>query len=454
MFLIGTVISFTVIQQMKTLKNLIKWSEINLMIVFLIAANQRCLSQNQEENNLKIFDIILTTLDSDYFDTTYSGLNWKDITESFRPKIKSQRSNDTLYYLLNKVLFNLGVSHLGVLPPDKLNEIGDPQLTFDGASGLDVMYLNGKAIITRVFPNSPAYEMNLKPGYEIIEINNKPIKEIADKRNRFPAPPYNERNLTMLITSDVSKELYGAPGKTISIKYRNSENKLREIELQLMKREQNKALILNNLPMLYTTFDSRIINNDIGYIHFDVFHPVLLDTIIKSIKEYHNLPYLILDIRGNNGGEFITRKTIAEQIIDKRTLFWRYKSRRGIQDVYLEPTEQPFTGKLIILIDERSCSSSEEFSGSMKAIGRATIIGKQTPGKVLTMNVVTLPDGGLFLYPNTQTLTSKNEVLERMGVLPDIIVDLRIDDLLAGKDSQLEAAINYLTGMKETKKEY
>ena len=438
---------------MKAFKKLIMWSKINLMIVFLIAANQRCMSQNQEDKNMKIFNIILTTLDSDYFDPTYGGLNWKSITDSFRPKIKAYRTNDTLYYLLNKMLFSLGVSHLAYLPQDRLNEIGDPQLTADGASGLDVMYLNGKAIITRIFPNSPAYEMNLRPGYEIIEINNKPIKEIADKRIKIPTPPYNERNTTMMITSDILKELYGTPSRIIRMRYSDSENLSKEIEFPLMKREQNKALILNNLPMLYTTIDSRIINNNIGYIHFDIFHPVLLDTIIKCIKEYNNLPYLILDIRGNNGGEFNTRKTIAEQFVDKRTLFWRYKSRRGIDDVFLEPADKPFTGKLIILIDERSCSSSEEFSGGMKTIGRATIIGKRTTGKVLTMKVVTLPDGGLFLYPFAQTLTSKNEVLEGMGVIPDIIVELKIEDLLAGKDSQLEAAINFITGLKEIKNE-
>jgi carboxyl-terminal processing protease len=315
------------------------------------------------------------------------------------------------------------------------------------------MYLNGKAIITKVFPNSPAYEMKLRPGYEIIEINNKPIKEIADKRIKIPIPPYNERNTTMMITSDILKELYGTPGKIIRMQYRDSENRSQEIEFPLMKRQQNKALILNNMPMLYASVDSRIIKNNIGYIRFDIFHPVLLDTIIKCIKEYHSLPYLILDIRGNPGGEFITRKTIAEQFVDKRTLFWRYQSRQGIDDVFLEPADKPFTGKLIILIDERSSSSSEEFSGGMKAIGRATIIGKHTAGKVLTMKVVTLPDGGLFLYPNTQTLTSKNEVLEGMGVVPDIIVDLKIEDLLAGRDSQLEAAINYISGMKKTKNE-
>ena len=45
-------------------------------------------------------------------------------------------------------------------------------------------------------------------------------------------------------------------------------------------------------------------------------------------------------------------------------------------------------------------------------------------------------------------LILKNEVLEGTGVVPDITADLKTEDLLAGRDSQLEAAINYITAMK------
>ncbi|MFQ5752602.1 MAG: S41 family peptidase, partial [bacterium] len=112
------------------------------------------------------------------------------------------------------------------------------------------------------------------------------------------------------------------------------------------------------------------------------------------------------------------------------------------QDIIRELYGTP--GNLVILVDELSGSSSEEFAGGMQAIGRATIIGQQTPGKVLTMEVVPLPERALFVYPNAQTLTAGNEVLEGVGVIPDIEVGLDKEALLKGKDNQLEKAVEYL----------
>ncbi|MAE08727.1 MAG: hypothetical protein CL661_08225 [Bacteroidetes bacterium] len=112
--------------------------------------------------------------------------------------------------------------------------------------------------------------------------------------------------------------------------------------------------------------------------------------------------------------------------------------------MFLVPPSKPYNGKVVILIDELSSSSSEEFSGAMKAIGRATIIGQRTAGKVVTMEIVELPDGGLFVYPNQQTRTCKDEILEAVGVVPDISIELDRDSLLIGIDNQLEKAINYL----------
>ena len=54
------------------------------------------------------------------------------------------------------------------------------------------------------------------------------------------------------------------------------------------------------------------------------------------------------------------------------------------------------------------------------------------------------PDGGLFVYPNQQTRTCKDEILEAVGVVPDISIELDRDSLLIGIDNQLEKAINYL----------
>jgi carboxyl-terminal processing protease len=95
-------------------------------------------------------------------------------------------------------------------------------------------------------------------------------------------------------------------------------------------------------------------------------------------------------------------------------------------------------------LDELSSSSSEEFAGGMQAIGRARIVGNRTAGKVLTMEVVPLPGGAVLIYPNSETRTSKNEVLEGRGVVPDLKVGLSRSSLLEGRDLQLEAAIENL----------
>ncbi len=101
---------------------------------------------------------------------------------------------------------------------------------------------------------------------------------------------------------------------------------------------------------------------------------------------------------------------------------------------------------MVILVDELSASSSEEFSGSLQALGRATIIGSQTPGMCLTANIVPLPNGAILVYPFSQSQTPDGRVLEDNGVMPDISVTLDRAQLLQGVDSQLEAALDYLAG--------
>jgi len=62
------------------------------------------------------------------------------------------------------------------------------------------------------------------------------------------------------------------------------------------------------------------------------------------------------------------------------------------------------------------------------------------------MNIVSLPNGGLLVYPYGQSQTPDGRVLENNGVVPDITVTLDRGKLLQGVDTQLEAAIKYLAG--------
>ncbi len=406
-------------------------------------------SQEKQNQNAEILNIVWETMNTQYFDSTFNGLNWQKEYDHYKPIITSCKTMDSLYYYLNQMLFKLGVSHLGVVPPGEADLVGDPQLFLDGTLGIDIRYLKGEAIIISVKKNSSAYEAGIKPGFTLIEINGKTIDQIVKKRESEPTPPFNQRNLKSMITQDIIRELYGTPGDTVSLKYLDADNLKHNIKITLKKRSIKKVSLLPGLLKIYASINTRVINNKTGYIRFNVFHPVILDSIVNIIHKYKNLPGIIIDIRGNPGGDFNTRKTIAEQFVTKRTLFWQYLSRNGIRKVFLNPAKEPYTGKLVILADGLSGSSSEEFAGGMQAIGRATIIGQPTAGKVLTMKVVQLPKGGLFVYPDAQTRTANNKVLEGIGVVPDIKVKLNKKDLLKGIDTQLEEAIEFLVNKDE-----
>ena len=431
---------------MKCMPASLRWKEISVIVALAVGslALSDCWGQTKREKNVEILNTIWETMNSQYFESTFGGLDWRREYERYLPIVEACQTNDSLYYHLNKMLFKLGVSHLGVASPEEVNEIADPQLLLDGYAGLDVRLLNGKAIITKVFPVSSAHEMNLKLGFEITAVNHKSIEDISAKRKSEPTPPFNDRNLALMITSDIVRELYGTPGNTIDLEYLDAKNDTHSITLQLRERHLKKALVVRNMPAIYASVESRVIDDRIGYIRFDVFHPAIADSVLQLIGRYRHLPGMILDIRGNPGGEFGTRKAIAEQFVGERTLFWKYLSRGGVEEVYLTPAQLPYTGELVILVDEMSCSSSEEFSGGMKAIGRGIIIGNQTSGKVLTMKVVPLPEGALFVYPNRKTMTSRNEFLEGIGVIPDIAVELTREAILEGRDPQLERALQYL----------
>jgi C-terminal processing protease CtpA/Prc len=80
----------------------------------------------------------------------------------------------------------------------------------------------------------------------------------------------------------------------------------------------------------------------------------------------------------------------------------------------------------------------------MQAIGRAVIIGEQSPGGASGVDVKVLPNGALLIHPVLTFIAPDGTVLEGRGVIPDIQVGLDRELLLQGIDSQLEAALTYL----------
>jgi carboxyl-terminal processing protease len=409
---------------------------------------------------MKSFETVWQTINDKHIDPTFGGLDWLEVHDRYQPQIAAAKNEEEFYLLVNKMLFELNISHIAVIPPDDLGQI-DPILSAEGSIGIDVRMIEDNAVITSVKSGSVGDQAGLQSGYIIKSINGIDIEKITDLKYiddiklqdieqkksvdwNILIPPYNERNRKKNITGAILEKIYGPSDTSVSIEYVDEKG---DSYLKKIVRAQRigKMQFDDALPPFFVEFESKLLENNIGYVRFNAFMPPVHNKFKDTIKSIQDTTALIIDIRGNHGGFFDVRKAVAETLVKDRVLFWRYQGIDKTQEAYLEPADSVYEGPVVVMVDHLSVSSAEEFSGGLKAIKRATIVGERTPGVVVTANFEKLPNGATFVYPKAWTITADGTVLEGHGVVPDIEVALDRNELLKGKDTQLEAAVDFLS---------
>lgn len=374
-----------------------------------------------------------------YFDPTFGGLNWKDVHDRYQPQIAAAEKDEEFYKLINKMLWELKVSHANLVPPGSF-ALYEPLVFAEGSPGIDIRMLNGEAVITSVKPESPAHKAGLCPGYAIQAIDEISVEQIVREAELRIPPPSNSRSRIAKITKAILSRIYGAPGTEVSIVYSDKGGEKREQKILRTKRS-GQAVGPKGMFFFAIEFEARRLDNGIGYIRSNTLQPQLAAPISNAIKSMGNVRGIIFDLRGNSGGEI---EQMPDLFLRERALLYLNASRSGETKVFFDPADDSFKGPLVLLIDPTSGSASELFAACLQAIGRAVVVGERSPGSVMEMDRMIFPNGAIFMYPVAQLRTPDGTVLEGHGVVPDIEVGLDREMLLKGIDSQVDSAIRYI----------
>jgi tricorn protease len=109
------------------------------------------------------------------------------------------------------------------------------------------------------------------------------------------------------------------------------------------------------------------------------------------------------------------------------------------------PMKEPstgFFGPKACLINEWAESGGENFASIFRLINAGPLIGRRTAGNLASTRGFLLLDGGVVMYPAEGKQNDRGEdVVENIGVLPDLETVNRPDDLIQGRDPQLERGI-------------
>lgn len=176
------------------------------------------------------------------------------------------------------------------------------------------------------------------------------------------------------------------------------------------------------------------------------FMPVI-KKVIKQIEE-HKLENLIIDIRGNQGGNTKYSEYLLSYLLDEPFVMIEqfYKKKKGVmipqngRRLGLHKSlSNTFGGRIFVLIDGGSFSNSGIFASVLKKYDRAIFIGEETGGSefILASNPkkLKLTNSGIIIdLPRLQYLikSHKNEILH--GVIPNYEIKPSIENLIAKED--------------------
>ena len=394
----------------------------------------------------EIFNAVWQTVNDEYFDPTFGGMDWSAIGDEYRQKLSSVTDDNTFWVdVINPMLWELGASHMAALPPE-LAYLIEPMTFATGSLGLDVRPIDGLAVVSGVVEGSPADEAGLRPGFVVTSVDGWTLEDAI--MSAKATPPLNEQHARAAPVQELRSRLYGEPGDEVAIGFLDANDEPQRVDLTFVERTglACSTELAPSAPPACAELEVRRLEGGIGYLRFSGFLGGILDGVLRALEDLRDAPGLIIDLRGNPGGVLFVRQTIASHLVGRREVFMIYQYRGYREPMFLDEVPDPYPGEVVILVDELSASSSEEFAGSQQALGRATIIGTRTAGSCLTANFISLPHGGVLVYANSLPQTPDGRVLEYNGVVPDIVVSLDRAELLQGIDAQLQAALDFLSG--------
>ena len=353
------------------------------------------------------------------------GLNWDNIKKKYEPLLPYVNNRYDLTYILGEMVGEISIGHSyvggGDRPEPKKVKLGllGARLSRDASGYYHIDKILKGENWTRE-ERSPLTELgvDVKEGDFIIAVNGKPTKDMNDIYEALVNAADNQVELTVnaKASPDGAHKIIVVPvDDEAKLYYYNW------VEANIKK--------VNDAT-----------NGEVGYIHIPDMGVEGLNEFVKHFYPQLNKRALIIDDRGNGGGN------VSPMIIERLN--------REMTMMTMSRNTEPVPGRLemqvgpkCILIDNYSASDGDLFPYQFKKLKIGKAIGLRTWGGVVGIRG-SLPfvDGGMMMRPEFAPYSTdgKEWIIEGHGVDPDIVVDNDPAKEYAGEDQQLNRAIDQM----------
>ena len=280
-------------------------------------------------------------------------------------------------------------------------------------------------------------------GAELSQDSNKTIQVIAPLAG-YPAEKAGVKPKDLIISID---------GKSTSgMSVNDAVNAIRgkagtTVKLGLVRNGQDQltvSIVRSNITVPSVTSK---VQDGIGYLTISRFGSDTAALAQKAATNFksQNVHGVVLDLRSNPGGLLDAAVSVSSLWVPSGKTILTERRDGIVTDTFSAQGDTTLAGvPTVVLINGGSASASEITAGALHDNGVAKLVGEQSYGKGSVQQVVDLGAGAVLKVTVAHWYTPNGKNIDKVGIKPDKKVTISADQVKAGSDPQMTAALQLL----------
>ena len=422
------------------MRNYTRRSNLSILLGSLLFYFLPGISYSQTSSQFRSdFNYFWTTINDEYCYFGKKQTNWQKVKEIYSPALDTITTRDQFVTLLEKGLYEI-YDHHAIL---NTNTNSSRRLV---PSGTDIWaeYVDGKPVITEVRMDFGAQAAGIKPGMEIIAINNTPVATAIETFLPRAVNPMTIEAKNFALRLVLAGNHHDARKFTLKYNGTTKDYCPDQNELQLEHIQYTGKL------------ESRKIGNT-GYIRINdcLYDNDLIPAFDSTMQSLSSSQSLVLDLRETpSGGNTTVARAILGWFINKDHFYQKHEYyaeekstgvKRSWEEIVSPRAGKYYSKPLVVLCDHWTGSIAEGIVIGFDALNRPNtkVIGTELARLNGAVYSFEMPETHIhFTFP-AERLYHING-LPREQYLPSIFIDWRKNEFKPGTDIFIEKAIQYL----------
>jgi len=324
-----------------------------------------------------------------------------------------------LYGAVKGAVESVGDPYTTFFPPQQFENFQTQLKGSFGGIGAEVGKKEGNIVIIAPLDDSPAKRAGILAGDIIYQVDGQSTQDWS-------------------VDEAVSK-IRGVKGTSVTLSIVRS-GKDKPFDLKIVR----DTIVVKSVKLSYKQVTVNGQERTVAVITLSEFGDNTKPLFNAAVNEIltKNVAGLIIDLRNNPGGYLQTAVDIASNWVKEGDLIVSEAHSDGSNIKYTGEGNPRLSGiKTIVMINGGSASASEILAGALQDHNLAQLLGEKSFGKGSVQEVVNLAGGSAVKVTIAKWITPAGVNLNHSGLEPDIKAALTAEDVNAGKDPQMDKAL-------------